>query len=140
MSITGKFKCHILRLFHCRLQMAIGKIPRDSKVVTKSESLLLDTHRVTIPTIDDLDFSVSVDIIKNFHPVLLLDVYPAETYVVEAQVICSKRLRKHNWSIHKFFINSFWYSILNTYNLYNILSNSWRFEQDWLNSFREPVC
>ena len=63
----------------------IGETPRDRRIVTRSEALLLQTYGHKAPTpkdaiprqpVDD----TSVNILQTFHPSVLSDVYPAETY------------------------------------------------------------
>jgi len=80
-----KLKIYIHYPLYCRLNEIIGSKPRDVKVRTKTEKLLLETYGQNLPepvhpgTFSSIPDSTSVSILKRFHPVVLEETYPAET-------------------------------------------------------------
>ena len=62
----------------------IGASPRESRLVSRCEALLLETYGQKVPTPTDVPAQtvddVSVQILKNYHPAVLADAYPVQTY------------------------------------------------------------
>jgi len=65
-----------------RLEAVIGAKPRDARVTARSETLLLKTYGVEVPTpVSDVQSDVddvSVNVLRKFQPVILEDAYPAK--------------------------------------------------------------
>ncbi|CAG2250557.1 unnamed protein product [Mytilus edulis] len=68
-----------------RLQAVVGQPHRITRNVTKSEALLLQTYSIEVPTANETQIEhtadrVSSSILAKFHPAILSEFYPAETY------------------------------------------------------------
>ena len=67
-----------------RSQAVIGQTLRDGRMVTKCEALLLKTYGLQIPEVveqagnHDPD-DISESILRQYHPAVLTEKYPAET-------------------------------------------------------------
>ena len=79
-----KLKIYIHYPLYYRLNEIIGSNPRDVKLRTKTEKLLLETCGQNLPEpvhpglFSSIPDSTSVSILKWFHPVVLEETYPAE--------------------------------------------------------------
>ncbi|CAG2224638.1 unnamed protein product [Mytilus edulis] len=67
------------------LQAVVGQPHRITRNVTKSEALLLQTYSIEVPTANETQIEhtadrVSSSILAKFHPAILSEFYPAETY------------------------------------------------------------
>ncbi|VDI04848.1 Hypothetical predicted protein [Mytilus galloprovincialis] len=68
-----------------KLQAVVGQPHRITRNVTKSEALLLQTYSIEVPTANETQIEhtadrVSSSILAKFHPAILSEFYPAETY------------------------------------------------------------
>ena len=67
-----------------RSQAVIGQTPRDARMVTKCEALLLKTYGLQVPEVVEQAGNHDPDdifesILRQYHPAVLTEKYPAET-------------------------------------------------------------